>query len=230
MTTFQRRLVGLSRHRRALLVLVILVAFPCTMFAPVITRLHDLTTGITTDYTLLSIEADLNGKSTTPLEVSHDLIQWSVLDALTPIVDGTYPLQYFFPPNTINGFFRLDIPQVQINSVQPFTIFNGGGTFFVTGQVFDPTYSVRIDGNPVTASFIDGSTFQVSVGPLSLGFHDITIVDSSNNVVATLSNGLFVTSTGRTDQESPPSAPLVNEPAFEIEDFGFDGEPGNSGS
>ncbi|MGZ5504146.1 MAG: IPT/TIG domain-containing protein, partial [Chthoniobacterales bacterium] len=142
------------------------------MFAPVITRLHDLTTGITTDYTLLSIEADLNGKSTTPLEVSHDLIQWSVLDALTPTVDGTYPLQYFFPPNTTNGFFRLDIPQVQINSVQPFTIFSSGGTFFVTGQVFDPSYSVRIDGNPVTASFIDGSTFQVNVGPLALGFHD----------------------------------------------------------
>jgi hypothetical protein len=143
MTMSPRQVARRILCRRILLVLVLLAAFPRTMFAPVITRLHDLTTGLTTDYTLLSIEADLNGKSTTPLEISHDLIQWSVLDALTPAVDGTYPLQYFFPPNTTNGFFRLDVPQVQINSVQPFTIFSGGGTFFVTGQVFDPTYSVR---------------------------------------------------------------------------------------
>lgn len=204
---------GRSLYARGALTLFLVVLLPQIAPAPIIYGTPNLTTGITTDYTLLSVEISYAavGGWTNTVQFSPDLVQWNLIDAVTPSADGTVSLQYFFPLSTTKAFFRLGLPQPQINSVQPFTVSTSGGMFFIIGQVFDPSYQVRIDGNLVSSTFINSSTIQVNVGALAPGFHTITIVDSGNNVVATFSNGLFVTNTGRTDQESSPSAPLVNE-------------------
>ena len=216
------------RHgiRRFVLMLLLIAALP--RMAPAASyfdlRVTDVKKGESTDdgqnfIEIVDLQWSAKRNETHSLQFSPDLVQpFFVIDSFTLPADGVVTDSYFLPPNTPKGFFRIGLPQVQINSVQPFTIVNSGGIFFLTGQVFDPSYQVRIDGNPVSATFIDSTTFQVNVGPLAPGFHTITIVDASNNVVATLSNGLFVNATGRSDQESPPQAPKVNV-AFEIKDF-----------
>ena len=208
---------------RCVVGLFLIAAFPATMFAPIIYRSPDLTTGLNSDYTLLQVDLSYpaNRGWTNTVQQSPDLLQWTIIDAVTPQADGTVVSHYFLPLSTTRMFFRLGIPQPQINFVQPFTVSSTGGFFFIIGQAFDPSFTVWIDGNLVSSTFIDGSTIQVNVGALSVGFHTITLRDNANNVITTLANGLAVTPTGRSDQESPPSSPAVN-----CSPIDFNGPPG----
>ncbi len=154
------------------------------------------------------------------LQSSPDLVQWTTVDSFLPSSDGTITDQIFLAPGTPRLFLRIVLPQVQINSIQPSFISTSGGSFFLIGQLFAASDTVRIDGNLVSSTFIDSNTFMVNAGPLSAGFHTITLLDGTNTIIATFTNGLFVNATGRTDQESPPSAPLVNDSVT------FSGGPG----
>ncbi len=154
------------------------------------------------------------------LQSSSDLVQWNTVDSFTATADGTITDQIFLAPGTPKLFLRIVLPQVQINMIQPSVVSTSGGTVFLIGQRFDPSFSVKIDGNTVSSSFMDANTLTINTGPLSIGFHTITLLNGTSTVIFTLTNGLIVTGTGRTDQESPPRAPAVNA-VFEIKDFSF---------
>ncbi len=160
----------------------------------------------------------LNDPPKTAVPIQHKVrlsdTDWLPYDTILTDSSGNGSTSFYFDPTTSDGrqhFFRAVTPVPQINLVQPGVINPSGGQVFLIGQLFDPSFVVKIDGNTVSSSFTDANTLMVNTGALSIGFHTITLFDSTNNILVSLTNGLFVTATGRTDQESPPTPPLVNE-------------------
>jgi YD repeat-containing protein len=137
---------------------------------------------------------------------------WTTIDSFNANTTGTINTQVALPTGTTPQFFRLLLPQVQINLLQPNIVPTTGGNFFIIGQLFNASDTVQIDGVSVSSMFIDSNTIMVTAGVLTAGFHTVTVLDSMNNVIASSPNGLNVTTTGRTDQGSPPTAPIVNCP------------------
>lgn len=198
---------------RYTLALLLIVALPRSAPAPILYAEVGIDTSITPDNSAQTVDLTYSamGGWVNTVQYSPDLFNWSVIDAVIPPADGSVTVQYLLPLSTSTAFFRLGLPQVQINYAQPYVVMTTGGVFYLIGQAFDPSYTVWIDGNLVSSTFINGSTIQVNVATLSAGFHTIQIRDSMNNVLATLSNGLLASTTGRTDQ-LPPNVPEVNDP------------------
>src|SRR3954470_8101453 len=116
MTTSPRQVAGRILYRRILLLLALLAAFPRTMFAPVLYQFNDITVGETSDHQLLTIDLSyygfINWKNT--VESSADLLQWDIIDVVTPVNTDAISLEYFLPLSTTRTFFRLGL-QTQIN-------------------------------------------------------------------------------------------------------------------
>jgi YD repeat-containing protein len=155
--------------------------------------------------------------TTVPVQQSPtlDTPTWQLLDVLRLDATGSASTSVLGDPTMPTGdkhFFRAILPLPQISLLQPTIVSMTGGSFYVIGQMFEPSDTVRIDGILVSSTFMDPNTIFVSPGTLSAGFHTVTVLDSLSNIIASMPNGLTVTSTGRTDQVSPPSAPKVNDP------------------
>src|SRR5436190_20788178 len=108
-TVMKNRYLMARLRMRYVFGLFLIAAFPATMFAPIIYRSPDLTTGLNSDHTLLDVQISYPamGHWTNTVQQSPDLLQWNIIDAVTPQADGTVVSHYFLPLSITRSLFRL---------------------------------------------------------------------------------------------------------------------------